>query len=271
MTVQHDVPRMPYDVSGSGAALALLPGALTGWLSWIPHAEALSASRRVVRLQLLNVALGLAGVPLPPAYSMDYEIAAFGSALDELEIAQADLAGWSYGAGIALSYAIHHPDRVRSLTLIEPPAFWVARSRGPLSEDMLDEQRLMELFAADDVSEAQLLRFIRFVRIVPDGIDPRTVPQWPIWYEHRQSLRMRSADLRHEDSIERVRAFDKPVLLVTGEGSIPSALAITDMLDEEFPNARRVSFPGGHAPHIVSMQPFLDTFTRFLADAHRAA
>jgi pimeloyl-ACP methyl ester carboxylesterase len=70
----------------------------------------------------------------------------------------------------------------------------------------------------------------------------------------------------HKDSIELVREFDKPVLLVKGEGSSSITHKIIDVLAEEFPNARVVTFPGGHAPHIVSMQPFLESFGRFLSE-----
>lgn len=271
MTVQHDVPRMSYDVSGSGAALVLMPGGLTGWLSWIPHAQALETTRQVIRLQLLSIELGLSGDPLPPDYSVAYEAAALGNTLDELAILQADFACWSYGAAITLSYAIHHPERVRSLTLIEPPAFWVLRGRGLFTQEVRDDQAFAQTLAADHVSEEQLVKFTHMAGVVPREMDPRTLPQWPVWLEHRQSLRIGDAPYRHDDSIELVRRFEKPVLLVNGEGSPAYYHDVIDVLAEEFPDARRVSFPGGHAPHIVSMQPFLESFNRFLSDAHRAA
>jgi pimeloyl-ACP methyl ester carboxylesterase len=239
---------------------------LTGWLSWIPHAEALAASRRVVRLQLHNVALGLAGAPLPSTYSIDYEVTALQNTLDDLAIDQADLAGWSYGSEVALSYAIRNPYRVRTLTLIEPPAYWVLRSRGPLSTQILDEREFMETFALDDITEEHLIKFAHFAGFVPQDVDPRTLSQWPVWFEHRQSLRLGGHEFRHQDNIERVRAFEKPVLLVQGEGSNPFYYDIIDVLVEEFPDARVVTFPGGHAPHIVSMQPFMERFTRFLSE-----
>ncbi|MDQ4074844.1 MAG: alpha/beta hydrolase [Chloroflexota bacterium] len=270
MSLQSEVPLMKRVANGRGEPLVLVPGGLTGWLSWIPHAEALAASRRVIRLQLHNVELGLSGAPLPPAYSVDFEVTALGKTLDDLAIEQADFAGWSYGAMIALSYAIHNPNRVRSLTLIEPPAFWVLRRRGPLSKQLLDEQQYMQTLATDDVSEEQMIRFTQRVGLVPEDVDPRTLPQWPVWYKHRQSLRVGDIEFRHDDSIELVRTFEKPVLLVKGEGSTPSLHASIDMLAEEFPNARVVTFPGGHAPHIVSMQPFLKCFTRFLSERNAA-
>jgi pimeloyl-ACP methyl ester carboxylesterase len=226
--------------------------------------------RQVIRLQLLSVAFGLSGVPLPQDYSAAYEVDALGKALDALGIEQADFAGWSYGAEITLSYAIHNPARVRSLTLIEPPAMWVLRSRGPLSSKLLQEQKDNQALAVDDVSEEQLIWFTRFAGFVPPDVDPRVLPSWQVWYQHRQSLRMGDAPFRHNDSIEAVRVFQKPVLLLKGEGSKSYYHEIIDILAEEFPNARVKMLPGWHAPHIVSMQPFLEMFRHFLAQGRRA-
>jgi pimeloyl-ACP methyl ester carboxylesterase len=264
MTFHSDVPAMKHEVVGNGDPLILLGGGLTGWLSWIPHAETLVASRRVFRFQQHCIALGLSGDPLPPDYSIGYEVAALSRILNDLSIEQADFAGWSLGGMITLSYAIHHPEHVRSLTLIEPPAYWVLQSRGHLPESYRDDQRFFQTLAHDDVSEEQLVQFVRYVRVVPDNVDPRTLESWPIWLEHRQSLRIGDVPLRHDDNIDLVRGFEKPVLLVKGEGSAPHHHAIIDALAEELPNAQVVTFPGGHAPHIISMQPFMECFTQFL-------
>jgi pimeloyl-ACP methyl ester carboxylesterase len=265
MNHKSEIPSMQRDISGSGEPLVLVPGGFTGWLSWIPHAEALAGSRKVIRVQLHSVELGLSGAQLPPDYSVDYEVTALRNTLDDLDIEQADMAGWSYGSLIALSFALHHPDRVRSLTLIEPSAFWVTSSRGPQSQEMLDEQEFLQTLTTDDVSEEQLIAFMRVAGLAPEGVDPRTLPQWPVWFEHRQSLRIGDIEFRHKDSLDLVSTFEKPVLLVKGEGSNPNYHDVADALAEELPNARVVSFPGGHAPHIVSMQPFLEEFTRLLA------
>jgi pimeloyl-ACP methyl ester carboxylesterase len=137
---------------------------------------------------------------------------------------------------------------------------------GPLSRQLLDEQKYLQTLATDEVSEAQLIEIMHVFNLLPEDVDPRTLPQWPTWSKHRQSLRIGDVEFRYADSLELVRAFEKPVLLVKGEGSNPSMHAVTDVLAEELPNARVVTFPGGHAPHIVSMQPFLECFTRFLSE-----
>jgi pimeloyl-ACP methyl ester carboxylesterase len=265
-----EIPPMKTSASGDGAPLILVPGGFTGWLSWIPHTERLSATRRVVRVQLQNVETGLSGAPLPPGYSVDYEVAALANTLDHLHIAQADIAAWSYGALIALSYALHHPGRVRSLTLIEPSAYWVLRSREPLPKEVIDEQRQFQTLASG-VSEAQLVDFMRTFGLLPPEMDPRTLPQWPVWLEHRQSLRIGDAEYRHTDSIDRLRAFTPPVLLVSGADSNPLTHRIADVLVEELPHARLETLPGGHAAHIQSLDAFLALFEEFLAENRPAS
>ncbi len=266
MNRRSEVHLMKQDASGDGKPLILLPGGLTGWISWIPHAEILSGSRKVIRLQLDNVALGLSGKQLPSDYSVDFEVSALDNTLGELAINQADFAAWSYGAAVTLSFAIHNPDRIRSLTLIEPPTFWILRGRGQLSQLLLDEQVFFRTLDTDNVSEEQLIGFIHVAGILPEHVDPRTLPQWPQWFEHRQSLRIGDIPFQHEDSIDLVRKFEKPVLLVKGEGSSPYYHDIIDVLAEELPNARVTTFPGGHAAHMVSIEPFLELFTSFISE-----
>ncbi|MBI2184520.1 MAG: alpha/beta hydrolase [Thaumarchaeota archaeon] len=257
---------MRSEVSGSGNPVVLVPGGLTGWLSWKPHAEQLSANCRVIRVQLLSVDLGLRNEPLPTGYSVGFEAVALEKALDRLGVRQADFAAWSYGGEIALSYALSNPDRVRTLTLIEPPVIWVLRSRGGLSRELLEEQRQIRSLGPEDVSESQLEWFTHFAGFVPIGVDPKKLPQWPIWVEHRRSLRTGDAAFQHQDSIERVRRFDKPVLLFKGEGSSGFLHQIIDILGEEFPDASVKVLPGGHALQMASIREFMEILNRFLLE-----
>jgi pimeloyl-ACP methyl ester carboxylesterase len=263
MNPKSTMPMMQAEVTGQGEPLVLVPGGLTGWLSWIPHAKHWSDSRRVVRLQLCSVELGLSDSTLPDGYGVEYEIEALHNSLTALGITSADFAAWSYGAAVTLSFALRNPDYVRSLTLIEPPAFWVLRTRAALSDQLLGDQKQMQLLAIDEVSEDQLIWFTRFAGFVPANSDPRSLPAWPVWSQHRQSLRIGDAPFRYEDSLERVRNFQKPVLLIKGQGSSDYYHEIIDGLAATFPNARVETLPSGHAAHIVSIERFLELFDHF--------
>ncbi len=257
---------MPFEIGGSqaGAPFVLVPGGLTGWLSWEPHAKQLSQAHRVLRVQLLAVDLGLKNEPLPPGYSVDYETSALARTIEQNKISQAHFVAWSYGGEITLNYALNNPEKVRTLTLIEPPAIWVLRSRGPLSGQLLEEQKRIKSINTDDVSESQLEWFTHFAGIVPASVDPRKLPQWPLWMKHRQSLRTGDVVYRHQDDIKRVRAFRKPVLLFKGEGSSSFLHEIVDILGTEFSNTRVELLPGGHAPQLASMGKFMEILTAFV-------
>lgn len=258
--------KMPIETNGTGAPLLLIGSGLTGWQSWIPHEERLVTTRLVSRAQLINVQLGLEGTPLPSDYSVKLESRALAAGLEAAGMRGAiDIAAWSYGAFVALDYALDHPDRVRTLTLIEPPAFWVLDATGHMDEQSRrDREQLEALHAAmrGDVSEDQLEAFMTHVGLAPPGRPLRSMPQWPNWVKHRRSLLQGPAVFAHRDDAARLRAFDRPVLLVKGAGSTHFLHRIVDALGETLPNARVVELPGGHAPHLVAM----DEFIRILSD-----
>ena len=55
---------MQSKIKGEGKPLVLVPGGLTGWVSWNPFVDSFATSRKVVQVQLLNVEYGLENKPL---------------------------------------------------------------------------------------------------------------------------------------------------------------------------------------------------------------
>lgn len=257
--------KVQHETIGHGPSVVLVPGGLTGWISWQPFATALADEHRVTRTQLLAVQYGLENKSLPDGYTLSTESSALARTLDELRFDVFDLAGWSYGALTSLDYALNHPHRIRTLTLIEPPAMWVLRSRGPLSPALEQERPMISQLGPGPISEDQLVWFSHFAGFVTPEVDPRTLPPWPIWMKHRQSLRTQDAVYRHQDAIERVRQFQPPVWLLKGTGSSPWLHDIIDILADEFPHAHVTELSGGHAPHLANQQQWLGLFREFLA------
>ncbi len=130
----------------------------------------------MARAQLLSVQFGLENRPLPPQYSVPFESRALGAAIDDMLPEEAlDLVAWSYGAMVTLNYALDRPERVRTLTLIEPPAFWVLEATGQMDDlsrrEREDLERLHKEMVAD-VTETQLARFVRLAALAPPGTRP---------------------------------------------------------------------------------------------------
>lgn len=255
---------MQHRVEGEGEPIVLVPGGLTGCASWKPHAERLRTTRSVVRVQLVSVEYGLKDEPLPPGYSLDTESGALGAALVETGLnGPVDIAAWSFGAAVALLFALEHPGSVRTLTLIEPPAFWML---DPVPRDpAFEELRSLGEATRTEVSEERLGMFTHLVGIVPPGVEPRNMPQWPMWVRYRRSLRNSFAPFAYRDDPDRVKELRLPVLLVKGTGSAPFLHAVIEALDRRLPDSEVVEYPAGHAPHIVSIDRFLSKMTSFQA------
>jgi pimeloyl-ACP methyl ester carboxylesterase len=259
------VPILQARRTGTGPPLALVGGGLTGWASWEPHQQRLAASREVARLQPLSVQYGLEDRELPAGYSVGMESQALAAALDALGWREPlDLVAWSFGALISLEFALENPHRVRTLTLIEPPAFWVLGADGRADPEVRRLEPLLRSLRGE-ITEAQLEEWARAVGLIPPQASARELPQWPTWMEHRRSLRNSAAPLDHTGELARLSAFDRPVLLVTGTGTPRWLRRITDTLATRFPDVRTLEMPAGHAPQLVSMERFLEELVAFHA------
>jgi len=80
-----DAGVLEYQSIGKGdSPLVLLPGGLTGWQSWVPLLPALSADRRVVSVQPICNAAGIAGQTGDQSYTADVERESLRMTLAEL-------------------------------------------------------------------------------------------------------------------------------------------------------------------------------------------
>lgn len=257
---------MQYEVTGSGRPIILVPGGLTGWVSWEPFVKIFSEKRTVIRVQLLGVQFGLENRPLPADYSVKTESAALAETLDSLGYnTPVDVVGWSFGAFTSLDFALDNSGRIRTLTLIEPPAMWVLRVTGKwddeaqLSADFFETQ-------TGDITEDMLAEFLLRAGFVQQGQSPRDLPKWNYWIPFRRSLRINPSVVSFRDDIERLKNCQPLLLLVKGTGSTEWLHHIIDGLYETLPHSRVIEFPGGHAPHIVSMDKFLPELEKFQND-----
>src|SRR5688500_669013 len=80
-----------HEITGQGESIVLVPGALTGWLSWLPFVEPLAKDRQVVRVQLRSVELAEAGRAYPSDYGTLTERDALRATIDLLRLDRVDL------------------------------------------------------------------------------------------------------------------------------------------------------------------------------------
>lgn len=154
-----------------------------------------------------------------------------------------DLIGHSLGATVALRIAVAAPEAVRSLTLIEPVLFAAAedpeqRARDVQMAALLAEGRRDEVarrFLADWGTEAP-----EPGQPLPDQI----LSQIELVAETGPTLSQDCAGLLRAGGLE---SIDAPVLLISGESSLPVIHSIADRLAERFADVGRATVPGaGH-------------------------
>jgi pimeloyl-ACP methyl ester carboxylesterase len=126
--------------AGEGEALLLIHGFGGSTYSWRRVIPGLAEHRRVVAVDISGFGW-TERVGDPSAYTLAGQERLLLGVLDALGIERADVAGHSYGGGIALWLASRHPERVRSLVLVDStlPSYGferrsnVARSRTAVS------------------------------------------------------------------------------------------------------------------------------------------
>jgi pimeloyl-ACP methyl ester carboxylesterase len=117
------------EVAGKGPLVVLLHGFGGSARNWRPQARALRDRFRVALFDARGHARSEAPAD-PAAYTPECFVADLARVLDELGASGAVVGGLSMGAGIALRFALAHPERARGLVLAAfPPAAAEGRQR----------------------------------------------------------------------------------------------------------------------------------------------
>jgi len=238
---------LEHDRTGTGdPPLVLLPGGLTGWQSWLPLVPALSADRGVVRVQPICNAEGLAGHQGDPTYDAEVERVSIAMTLEEAGVSEMHLAGWSNGGRIALDFALAHSERVLTLTLIEPAAYWLVADE---DESARSFHEYLTRLAGRELTDDDLREFLVRAGLGSEDTDFASLPQWDFWSSCRQALswggeRMTSSAAA---GIEGFEQLDVPTLVIRGRSTSPWLSGVAGRLAREMPEAKLIELDGGHA------------------------
>lgn len=254
-------------IEGRGSPLVMLGGGTVGAAEFEPHAHVLAENYRVIRLETINVERARTQEPLSSGYSIRTESAAMARTLDRLKIdGPVDLVGHSLGGLVALDYALDHPHRIRTLTLMEPPAFWVVpaeeRQQAAALRTMIELTR--ELRPDRAPTDGQLTRFRCALGNCGEK-PPRSGEAGAAeWARRRRALRGLSAVAEHTDDPDRLNTLRRPVLIMTGAETVSFHRRINDLLASHLPIVERVELPGGHSAPSSAPDAFIDALKAFL-------
>ena len=112
---------LAYDCTGDGFPLVLVHGYTGSSLDWSGVVEALATERQVVTFDHRGHGES-PNTGDAATYTFDQLVADMTVLLDDLELERFDLLGHSMGGIVSMRYALAHPERVRSLVLMDTAA-----------------------------------------------------------------------------------------------------------------------------------------------------
>jgi len=229
--------------------IILIHGTAANLHTWQGWADALSHSRRVVRMDL--PAFGLTG----PAGNDDYSplrYAAFIVAfMDKLGIARATLVGNSFGGGIAWLTAALTPERVGHLIIIDAAGYPLNSTRVPLGLRLAATPGLRR-FAANLLSRRLIAASLREVYGDPAKLSENTID---LYYDmmrregNRAALVSQRAQADFTPHRALIAGIAQPTLIFWGERDRLVNPRNADRFHHEIMGSQLIVFPGlGHVP-----------------------
>lgn len=254
-------------IEGNGPAIVLLHGGTFDYNAFAAHSKLLADSFTAIRMQQFNVQYANEGNMLPKNYSVKIESDAIKATLDSLHITKpVIIVGHSYGGVVAFEFAINHQERVQSVVLVEAPLFDIAKAKGEYSQQMKEIDELTKHFTPQAIITEEMIKSFRCKMTNCDTFDIRSHPMWPKWLQQKDRLRGLSEVPNYKIDFNKLHAFQKPVLIITGTTTIQPNQIIDKLLSREFSNVRTASLPGDHIAIYQNPGTFVQILKIFLRE-----
>ena len=206
---------------------------------------------------------GLEDRALPTGYSIRTEVDALHRTLESQGLADVDIIGMSHGGVIAIVYGLDDPRRVRTLTLIEPPAFWMLPNHGRDDKGAREMQELVSSLRGGPVGEEHVERFRCLLGDCAGGRSARQLPQWPQWVKYRNSLRGLYSVGDYNDDPARLRGLTMPALIVSGAQTVAFHRSMNEALLRTLPHAEALELGAGHNSPAADPDHFVAEWQKF--------
>jgi pimeloyl-ACP methyl ester carboxylesterase len=250
-----------YETHGEGPAVLLVHEGVADRRMWRGQVPVLARDHRVVAVDLRGFG------ETPHASGPFSNVEDLREVLDGLGIERAAVVGGSFGAKVALGFAVTHPDRVERLVLCPPvlPGWeWSEHVRRGWQE----EEEAYEAGDLDRATEVNLELWVDGPNRGPEAVDPEVRDL--VRTMQRRAFELPEPDPPPEpapDPDVRLAEVRAPALVVVGDQDVEDFVAMADAAAAGIPGARKVVIEG--AAHVVALekpQEFNAALLAFLSD-----
>ncbi len=263
----HTLNGLDYHVAeyGNGPEAVLLLHGFTGSSAgWAPITTRLARRYRVLVPDLLGHG-ATATPPNPERYRIECAADDLIALLDRLALANVHWVGYSMGARLALKAALHHPERVRSLTL-------ESGSPGLATAEERMARVAADTTLADRIEREGLEAFVAYWEALPLFASQMRLSESVRASLHAARLRNNPLGLANSlrgmgtgaqpSAWEALQGFTRPTRLIVGALDA-KFVAIAAQMQARLPQALTTIVPAvGHTVHLENPSAFLPALVR---------
>jgi 3-oxoadipate enol-lactonase len=238
--------RIRYEVSGAGPAIVLIHGFGLDMRMWDRQVPQLADRFRVVRYDCRGFgSTGPMDYPVPYTHAGDLL-----ALLDHLSIADAVVAGLSFGGRVALEFALAEPTRVRGLVLLDAVL-------GGIAWDQNSEAAMAEVASQVEAGGVPAGRTAWLAHPLFDAARKRPdlaaeLAEMVADYPGQHWLGQDSHQLVQPPSHDVLEEVAVPTLVLVGELDVPCFREMSAVLAGRIPLAQSAVVAG--AGHMISME-----------------
>ncbi len=246
----------------------LLHGSNADLHTWELWTEALKDDYRVIRFDQRGH--GLTGAAPDSNYAREMFVSDVEHVADAMKLDTFVLGGNSMGGGIAMAYALEHPERLDGLVLVDASGAPIEREGGgnlaftlaqiPGVGSVLSQmlaRSLVERSLSQSVSNQQV--------VTPEAVDR----YWELarYPGNRDATRARFSAERTAFTPEQAQAMKVSTLVMWGEEDSLIPFDASAWFKSNIPNATEVTYPGiGHLPMEEAAGPSSNDLRKWLAN-----
>jgi pimeloyl-ACP methyl ester carboxylesterase len=263
MEITLNGARINFERAGAGIPVIFLHAGLADSRMWAAQADDFARDFDVIRPDTRG--FGRSEMP-PGRWSAEDDLLAL---IDELGLKPVHLVGCSLGGGIAIDFALLHPERISKLVL-------VGAAVGGVRPDAEDAELIAKVSAARKARDYEAQNDA-MLELFLDGPHrrPGHVAKEIRELVHEMNERAMRLDLEKSppDELEppaaaRLGEITAPTLVVIGDLDVPHVLKNADLLASTIPNARKaVIHNAAHLPNMEHPEEFNRIVRDFLLEA----